>query len=414
VYVWGDSWESAKTQAECYHYLFEAAVRMREIKLDPSAVPERIENGIGANRAYGSGNENVDGYGSARTKVVGSAGAPSSSSSSSSSSSLSSSSVAAGGGAAAHHHQPGDACCGGGGNSGASDGFHGSAGTNALAVSDEALAAAAAKASSSPSARLQLPSASSYSHVLLDVEGCTTSMAFVTDTLFPYAAQHTRAWLEANWGTAAAQSDVSALVLGSAEDIASGVAGADLCPVKAEVVVNATTKEEVAAAINAVMANVSWQMSLNRKTGSLKQLQGHVWAAGYEQGTLKGHLFEDTPKAFQEWSSAGKNVYIYSSGSRDAQRLLFKHSVAGDLRPLLSGYFDTKVGAKVDSSSYTQIALTLGVDSPKQVLFATDSLAEATAAAEAGMQVVVTDRPGNLPLKEGQPFPVATSLLQLV
>lgn len=39
VYVWGRDWVEAKTQAECYDYLFEAAVRMRQLGLDPSAKP---------------------------------------------------------------------------------------------------------------------------------------------------------------------------------------------------------------------------------------------------------------------------------------------------------------------------------------------------------------------------------------
>lgn len=39
VYVWGKDWVQAKTQAECYDYLFEAAVRMRQLGLDPAAIP---------------------------------------------------------------------------------------------------------------------------------------------------------------------------------------------------------------------------------------------------------------------------------------------------------------------------------------------------------------------------------------
>ena len=38
VYVWGRDWASAKTHAECYHYLFEAAVRMVSLGLDPAKV----------------------------------------------------------------------------------------------------------------------------------------------------------------------------------------------------------------------------------------------------------------------------------------------------------------------------------------------------------------------------------------
>jgi methylthioribulose-1-phosphate dehydratase len=36
VYVWGRDWQHAKTQAECYHYLFEASVRMAQLGVDAS------------------------------------------------------------------------------------------------------------------------------------------------------------------------------------------------------------------------------------------------------------------------------------------------------------------------------------------------------------------------------------------
>lgn len=38
VYVWGEDWVQAKTQAECYDYLFEAAVKMRQLGLDPTKI----------------------------------------------------------------------------------------------------------------------------------------------------------------------------------------------------------------------------------------------------------------------------------------------------------------------------------------------------------------------------------------
>lgn len=151
-------------------------------------------------------------------------------------------------------------------------------------------------------------------------------------------------------------------------------------------------------------------MRANRKTGALKQLQGHIWRSGYSAGLLKGHIFDDVPLALREWTAAGRRVYIYSSGSREAQRLLFEHSTAGDLRPWLSGFFDTSVGPKVAAASYKDIVLSLGVDSAARVLFLTDALLEAQAASAAGLRVAVTDRPGNASLPANHGFRVITSL----
>lgn len=39
VYVWGRDWKEAKKHAECYDYLFEAAVKMRQLGLDPAQAP---------------------------------------------------------------------------------------------------------------------------------------------------------------------------------------------------------------------------------------------------------------------------------------------------------------------------------------------------------------------------------------
>lgn len=75
--------------------------------------------------------------------------------------------------------------------------------------------------------------------------------------------------------------------------------------------------------------------------------------------------------AFQTWSDAGLRIAVYSSGSVAAQKLIFQHSIAGDLLPLLSDHFDTHVGHKQQTESYTRIAELLEVE-PQHVLFLTD------------------------------------------
>ncbi|XP_070085369.1 methylthioribulose-1-phosphate dehydratase isoform X3 [Equus przewalskii] len=45
VYVWGETWEKAKTMCECYDYLFDIAVSMKKVGLDPTQLPVG-ENGI--------------------------------------------------------------------------------------------------------------------------------------------------------------------------------------------------------------------------------------------------------------------------------------------------------------------------------------------------------------------------------
>nr|KAF6386612.1 enolase-phosphatase 1 [Myotis myotis] len=104
--------------------------------------------------------------------------------------------------------------------------------------------------------------------------------------------------------------------------------------------------------IQAVVDNVCWQMSLDRKTTALKQLQGHMWRAAFTAGHVKAEFFEDVVPAVRKWREAGMKVYIYSSGSVEAQKLLFGYSTEGDILELVDGHFDTKIGHKVESESY--------------------------------------------------------------
>ncbi|CAB3377931.1 Hypothetical predicted protein [Cloeon dipterum] len=44
-YVWGNSWQQAKVMAECYDYLFDIAVQMKQLGQDASIAPEDKSNG---------------------------------------------------------------------------------------------------------------------------------------------------------------------------------------------------------------------------------------------------------------------------------------------------------------------------------------------------------------------------------
>jgi enolase-phosphatase E1 len=79
----------------------------------------------------------------------------------------------------------------------------------------------------------------------------------------------------------------------------------------------------------------------------------------------------------------GIKLYIYSSGSVAAQKLLFGYSDEGDITGLFSGYFDTHVGAKREKTSYQNIAAQTGLPA-EQLLFLSDIHQELDAAEQAG------------------------------
>jgi enolase-phosphatase E1 len=90
--------------------------------------------------------------------------------------------------------------------------------------------------------------------------------------------------------------------------------------------------------IKTTIANVLAQMNADRKIQALKQLQGNMWRSAYASGTIKGHVYDDVVPAFDRWKKRGMNIYIYSSGSVSAQKLLFGYSEKGDLLHVVHFY----------------------------------------------------------------------------
>jgi len=194
--------------------------------------------------------------------------------------------------------------------------------------------------------------------ILTDIEGTTSSIAFVAETLFPYARARLPAFVAAHPEAAA--------------------------PILAEVA--ATEPGDPVATL------IRW-IDEDRKATPLKTLQGMIWADGYREGAFTGHIYADAAAALRRWHVAGIALYVFSSGSVAAQKLLFGHSDAGDLTPLFSGYFDTTTGPKREAASYAAIAGAIGFD-PQDVLFLSDTPEEIAAARAAGLQALLIDRAG--------------------
>ncbi|MGP8298546.1 acireductone synthase [Streptomyces inhibens] len=202
--------------------------------------------------------------------------------------------------------------------------------------------------------------------VVLDIEGTTGSADHVHTVLFPYARERFAAWFAAHRGQARWTSAL--------DGIRAATGAPDLDETGAVAALHAWTDADVKAA-------------------PLKALQGEIWAAGYADGTLHGHVYDEVPAALARWQAAGIGRHVYSSGSVFAQRHWFAHSNHGDLTGLLDGYFDlTTAGPKREPESYRTISRALDVP-PGQTLFLSDVRAELDAAAAAGWQTVAVRRP---------------------
>jgi enolase-phosphatase E1 len=203
--------------------------------------------------------------------------------------------------------------------------------------------------------------------VVVDIEGTTSATAFVVERLYPYSAERFADWIDAHRDdpeTARAVDQVRELI---------GEPAADT--------------DRVVAALRA------W-LSADEKLTPLKTIQGRIWEDGFTRGDLVAHFYPDVAPALRAWKAAGHELYVFSSGSVTAQRSWFRHSIEGDLLPLLSGHFDTtNAGPKRSADSYRKITALTGAD-PARTVFLSDVVAELDAARAAGWHTVGVRRPG--------------------
>ncbi|KFL37669.1 acireductone synthase [Arenimonas donghaensis] len=204
--------------------------------------------------------------------------------------------------------------------------------------------------------------------ILTDIEGTTSSISFVKDVLFPYARRALPAFVAARGH----EPDVRKWL----DQVAAESGG--LC------------QDDM------IVETLQGWIDQDRKHTALKALQGMIWKDGYGQADFTAHVYPDAVDALRAWHAAGHSINVYSSGSVPAQHLFFGHSDAGDLRGMISNWFDTEMGGKREAASYRRIVEALGVPAA-QVLFLSDVVEELDAAREAGLDTVLVDRRQDYP-----------------
>ncbi|MGC6389734.1 acireductone synthase [Ewingella sp. S1.OA.A_B6] len=192
--------------------------------------------------------------------------------------------------------------------------------------------------------------------IVIDIEGTTTDIRFVHQVLFPYARERLAEFLRSQHG----EPEVAAA----------------LAALRAEI-------DQPQASVDVLIEKLYAFMDGDVKSTALKVLQGIIWRSGYENGDFRGHLYPEVAPQLQTWHQQNLRLCIYSSGSVDAQKLLFGYSDEGDLTPLFSHYFDTRVGAKRETESYQNIAEQLVLPA-EDLLFLSDIRQELDAARLAG------------------------------
>jgi len=207
LYVWGDSWESAKTQCESFDYLFQSAVQMKTmLHMDPGAIPK-----AGTYRIDPKPDNPMDVLPARAKKRAKRNASPNS--------------------------------------KGLEPGFNGTGQANNMEDLQSNFVPI-------------LPRDAKV--LLLDIEGCTTSISFVKDQLFPYILDHLDDYVDS--------------VLTTDVDEYATTCGALMADL---VTVGQPIPEEHADDVKWMVRKL---MEEDIKVPGLKALQGKMWKIGYERG----------------------------------------------------------------------------------------------------------------------------------
>ena len=220
-------------------------------------------------------------------------------------------------------------------------------------------------------------------HLLLDIEGTTCPVSFVTSVLFPYAKEQLEPFIKTHQNENTIKNILDYAQQEWEEDTE-----------KQSQKLKEECQKQNCSQLQSIILYLRHLINIDRKSTALKDIQGIIWESGYKKGEFTSSLYDDALKSLYRWKSMPLEVSLYSSGSIKAQKLLYQHTQDGDLLSLFHNWFDTHIGSKKDPKSYEKIAKSL-LSTPNQICFISDNADECDAAEHSGMETLFCRRSGN-------------------
>ena len=239
-------------------------------------------------------------------------------------------------------------------------------------------------------------------HLLLDIEGTTCPVSFVSDTLFPYARQSLSSYIASHRSDPEVQDILNMARKEWSDDNTEA----------SHRLRDKHRQQEGLQTSQAITDYLLLLIDIDKKSTALKDLQGKIWLHGYQSGEIKAELFHETPACLQEWSERNLAISSYSSGSIQAQKLIYQYSNSGDLTRHIQQWFDTHTGPKKEAESYSIISQKLEAP-PQAILFISDNAQECSAAKQADLCTLFSKREGN-PDQNPQGHTTITSLNEVM
>ena len=126
-------------------------------------------------------------------------------------------------------------------------------------------------------------------YLLLDIEGTTCPVSFVSDVLFPFAKEELSDYIKQNWDERLHNKPIQAAKKEWLDDQS----------LRSNQIKQQVMKEETEE-IDGLIQYLKHLISIDKKSIALKDIQGKIWEQGYKNGELKSQLFPETAECLRE------------------------------------------------------------------------------------------------------------------